>query len=83
MTRNSVLCVNVFAALKKKLLSSFEPQFCFHLQSFDGPASDSDVCSYHSGVPIFHEGLVLLVVIFPHYVQHFIFTIAFFTWKQG
>ncbi|XP_070773410.1 cysteine and histidine-rich domain-containing protein 1 isoform X2 [Enoplosus armatus] len=26
-------------------------------KSFDGPASDSDVCSYHSGFPIFHEGM--------------------------
>uniref|UniRef100_A0A8D0APT4 Cysteine and histidine-rich domain-containing protein 1 n=1 Tax=Sander lucioperca TaxID=283035 RepID=A0A8D0APT4_SANLU len=25
--------------------------------SFDGPASDSDVCLYHSGFPIFHEGM--------------------------
>lgn len=31
---------------------------CFFFQSFDGPASDSDVCSYHSGFPIFHEGFV-------------------------
>uniref|UniRef100_A0A671VPP4 Cysteine and histidine-rich domain-containing protein 1 n=1 Tax=Sparus aurata TaxID=8175 RepID=A0A671VPP4_SPAAU len=27
------------------------------LKSFDGPASDSEVCSYHSGFPIFHEGM--------------------------
>ncbi|XP_029304916.1 cysteine and histidine-rich domain-containing protein 1 isoform X2 [Cottoperca gobio] len=26
-------------------------------KSFDGPASDSDECSYHSGFPIFHEGM--------------------------
>ncbi|XP_074529296.1 cysteine and histidine-rich domain-containing protein 1 [Halichoeres trimaculatus] len=26
-------------------------------KSFDGPASDSDVCSYHPGFPIFHEGM--------------------------
>lgn len=26
-------------------------------KSFDGPASDSDVCSYHPGYPIFHEGM--------------------------
>lgn len=26
-------------------------------KTFDGPASDSDVCTYHSGVPIFHEGM--------------------------
>lgn len=33
---------------------------CCCLQSFEGPASDSDVCLYHSGFPIFHEGLVLM-----------------------
>ncbi|KAK5917912.1 hypothetical protein CgunFtcFv8_002722 [Champsocephalus gunnari] len=26
-------------------------------KSFDGPASDSEECSYHSGFPIFHEGM--------------------------
>nr|XP_040037263.1 cysteine and histidine-rich domain-containing protein 1 isoform X2 [Gasterosteus aculeatus aculeatus] len=26
-------------------------------KSFDGPACDSDVCLYHSGFPIFHEGM--------------------------
>ncbi|KAK2828358.1 hypothetical protein Q5P01_019392 [Channa striata] len=26
-------------------------------KSFEGQASDSDVCLYHSGVPIFHEGM--------------------------
>uniref|UniRef100_A0A665TXD4 Cysteine and histidine-rich domain-containing protein 1 n=1 Tax=Echeneis naucrates TaxID=173247 RepID=A0A665TXD4_ECHNA len=26
-------------------------------KSFEGPASDSDVCLYHSGFPIFHEGM--------------------------
>ncbi|TWW74655.1 Cysteine and histidine-rich domain-containing protein 1 CHORD domain-containing protein 1 [Takifugu flavidus] len=26
-------------------------------KSFDGPSSNSDVCSYHPGVPIFHEGM--------------------------
>ncbi|XP_068600663.1 cysteine and histidine-rich domain-containing protein 1 [Brachionichthys hirsutus] len=26
-------------------------------KSFDGAASDAGVCSYHSGVPIFHEGM--------------------------
>uniref|UniRef100_A0A3P9CW35 Cysteine and histidine-rich domain-containing protein 1 n=1 Tax=Maylandia zebra TaxID=106582 RepID=A0A3P9CW35_9CICH len=26
-------------------------------QSFEGPASDSDVCLYHAGFPIFHEGM--------------------------
>uniref|UniRef100_A0A8D3DMA6 Cysteine and histidine-rich domain-containing protein 1 n=1 Tax=Scophthalmus maximus TaxID=52904 RepID=A0A8D3DMA6_SCOMX len=25
--------------------------------SFEGPASDSEVCAYHSGFPIFHEGM--------------------------
>ncbi|KAM3868573.1 cysteine and histidine-rich domain-containing protein 1 [Diretmus argenteus] len=27
------------------------------MKSFDGPASNEDVCSYHSGFPIFHEGM--------------------------
>ncbi|XP_054610684.1 cysteine and histidine-rich domain-containing protein 1-like isoform X1 [Dunckerocampus dactyliophorus] len=26
-------------------------------KSYDGPATDSDVCSFHSGFPIFHEGM--------------------------
>ncbi|XP_014893033.1 cysteine and histidine-rich domain-containing protein 1 [Poecilia latipinna] len=26
-------------------------------KTFEGPSSDSDVCSFHSGVPIFHEGM--------------------------
>ncbi|KAM9331870.1 cysteine and histidine-rich domain-containing protein 1 isoform 1-T2 [Pholidichthys leucotaenia] len=26
-------------------------------RSFEGPASDSEVCTYHSGCPIFHEGM--------------------------
>ncbi|XP_023818512.1 cysteine and histidine-rich domain-containing protein 1 [Oryzias latipes] len=26
-------------------------------KTFEGPESDSDICSYHSGVPIFHEGM--------------------------
>ncbi|XP_077448793.1 cysteine and histidine-rich domain-containing protein 1 [Stigmatopora argus] len=26
-------------------------------KSYDGPASDSDKCSFHSGFPIFHEGM--------------------------
>uniref|UniRef100_A0A667XBR5 Cysteine and histidine-rich domain-containing protein 1 n=1 Tax=Myripristis murdjan TaxID=586833 RepID=A0A667XBR5_9TELE len=26
-------------------------------KTFDGPATNADVCSYHSGFPIFHEGM--------------------------
>ncbi|KAF7206513.1 cysteine and histidine-rich domain-containing protein 1 [Nothobranchius furzeri] len=26
-------------------------------KNFEGPTSDSDVCLYHTGVPIFHEGM--------------------------
>lgn len=47
-----------FIKKKKSAAVSLTTLLFKYLQAFDGPASDSDVCTYHAGVPIFHEGFV-------------------------
>uniref|UniRef100_A0A8C6PJ53 Cysteine and histidine-rich domain-containing protein 1 n=1 Tax=Nothobranchius furzeri TaxID=105023 RepID=A0A8C6PJ53_NOTFU len=44
------------AEMKGRSGYHLKPRY-FSSQNFEGPTSDSDVCLYHTGVPIFHEGM--------------------------
>ncbi|NXA48271.1 CHRD1 protein, partial [Nothocercus julius] len=43
--------------MQKSSIDILEMCGFFFLQTFEGPQSTEEVCIYHSGVPIFHEGM--------------------------